>query len=291
MGSDAYVVYCHTNSANGKRYVGWAKLCNSSAFDAMMRRWKQHVKSATLQAPFLISNAIRKYGEKEWSHELLETSFDLQEIKDAETFWISKLNTYAFDPDGYGYNMTRGGDGSKGMLGYHHTASAKKRISAGNSGCVRTPEMRANTSATTKAAMTPGIRARISKAGIGRKQSIEARRKRSISLSGPRNPNWGKFGVDHPAFGKRPAHIGRKISASKKGWCPTSETRKRMSEAQSIPVACYTVEGTFVKIYPSSKSVGLDGFSQQQVCRAVKGQTKNCMHRGFVWKYVTAPIS
>jgi group I intron endonuclease len=154
----AYVVYAHTNVKNGKPYIGWAVIAEGQTpHDAMMRRWTEHCENARHGCNFLISSAIRKHGADVFSHAVLDTLVTLKGAKHAETLWIAQRKTYAFDHDGHGYNMTRGGDGVLGMRGYHHTAVAKECIGAGNCGLVRTPEMKLVTSVTTKAAMTPDI--------------------------------------------------------------------------------------------------------------------------------------
>lgn len=108
-----YVVYCHTNRINGKRYVGWATITRRKApHHAMMRRWGEHATQRGSECMF--HDAICKYGIDVWDHELLEVMSTLKGAKHAEKLWIAQRKTYAFDPDGWGYNMTRGGDGISG---------------------------------------------------------------------------------------------------------------------------------------------------------------------------------
>ncbi len=56
-------------------------------------------------------------------------------VKHAEILWIAQRKTYAFDPDGWGYNMTRGGDG---IYGCHHTDDKKRQISLTMKGVPKT---------------------------------------------------------------------------------------------------------------------------------------------------------
>lgn len=64
---------------------------------------------------------------------------------------------------------------------------------------------------------------------------------------------------------------------------------KHNSNIKRTPVACYTLDGDLVKIYPSLYSVIQDGFNKscvQQACKKIGYKT----HKGFVWKYVDDSI-
>lgn len=74
----------------------------------MMKRWTRgHVSNARKGYKFLLSHAIRKYGDNSWEHVLLEQHEFKTDAKSAEQFFIAYLNTTT--PNGY--NMTKGGDG------------------------------------------------------------------------------------------------------------------------------------------------------------------------------------
>lgn len=122
-----YIVYCHTNRVNGKRYVGWTIVRGEQTYeDAMMHRWNSHCNAANKGAPHLFPRAIHKYGEDAWSHEVIEVMQTRKGVKHAEKLWIAQRRTCAFEPEHHGYNMTHGGDGG-GMLG-HKLTSAHKEI-------------------------------------------------------------------------------------------------------------------------------------------------------------------
>jgi group I intron endonuclease len=93
------IIYCHTCTATGKKYVG-------QTMWTMNRRWRRHVNDAkSMQGCAAIGAAIRKYGEECWTHEILETVSSSKDADEAEAKWITKLNTIA--PDGY--NLEGGG--------------------------------------------------------------------------------------------------------------------------------------------------------------------------------------
>ena len=97
-----YVIYCHLNPANGKRYVGYTKA-------TMESRFVNHCSFAKKGSPFLFHKAIRKYGTECWIGTVLETVATVNEAREAE-----KKHILAFGSDkrNVGYNMTAGGEGN-----------------------------------------------------------------------------------------------------------------------------------------------------------------------------------
>lgn len=98
------IIYCYTNSINGKKYVGQTT-CKES------KRKKDHRYQAFTKKdnnPF--QRAIRKYG---WdffdkTYEVLEEHFDedkrklVEKLNDRENYYMKKLNTMV--PNGYNVN-------------------------------------------------------------------------------------------------------------------------------------------------------------------------------------------
>lgn len=168
-----YIVYVHTNRNNGKRYVGWAVVKNQTAHEAMMRRWRNHCYDAKIGHICLFHNAIRKYGENSWDHEILEVMHTLNGVKRAEILWIAQYQTFAFDEGSHGYNMTLGGDG---VHGYQHTSESRQKNSIAHKGLVKTAVHRE--------------RLRIS--NTGKKRSKETCEKIRNSKKGEKHPFFGK---------------------------------------------------------------------------------------------------
>lgn len=96
-------IYKIINLINHKIYIG--KTTNT-----IPNRWNEHICSAfTQQSQYLIHKAIRKYGVENFLIEEVEQiSNDL--LSEREQYWIKKYNSYFLD--GYGYNMTLGGEGA-----------------------------------------------------------------------------------------------------------------------------------------------------------------------------------
>lgn len=96
-------IYKITNKINQKPYIG-------KTVDTITSRWNEHIYEAfTHNSPFLIHNAMRKYGIENFTiKELEECSAD--KLSEREQYWIKTINSH-FET-GYGYNMTYGGDGT-----------------------------------------------------------------------------------------------------------------------------------------------------------------------------------
>lgn len=123
-------IYIITNLLNNKRYVGMTS-------KHLSERWSLHKADARRNKPWHLHRAIRKYGEENFTIELLEetTVSSLEELGKIETSWIEKLK-----PE---YNMTTGGEGhtgismageKNGMFNKHHTAESKEKISINRKG-------------------------------------------------------------------------------------------------------------------------------------------------------------
>ena len=100
-------IYKITNIINNKIYIGLTT-------QTVQKRWSQHINTAYSQTSKdsneLLKKAIRKYGINNFIVESIDEADTLDELKEKECYWIKQYNSYAFDNDGYGYNMTRGGD-------------------------------------------------------------------------------------------------------------------------------------------------------------------------------------
>lgn len=101
-------VYKITCKVNGKIYIGITTRTPE-------HRWKQHVSTAyqkkSKDYKCVFKNAIRKYGKENFLLETQEEIFsNIEDLKKREIYWIKFYNSYAFDENSNGYNMTRGGD-------------------------------------------------------------------------------------------------------------------------------------------------------------------------------------
>lgn len=100
-------IYKITNLINHKCYVG-----KTNNFE---RRKKDHFRLAKIEGHKeynkSLYQAIRKYGEENFSFDILESLEDYSKADEKEKYWIQKLDSFK-----NGYNESKGGDGgsSKG---------------------------------------------------------------------------------------------------------------------------------------------------------------------------------
>lgn len=117
-------IYIITNKINQHRYVGMTS-------KPLSVRWSTHKADARRDKPFLLHKAIRKYGEDNFTIELLEECAvsTLEELGLIESNYIAQLN-----PE---YNMTTGGEGhtgipmageKNGMFNKNHTEESKAKM-------------------------------------------------------------------------------------------------------------------------------------------------------------------
>ena len=91
------IVYLITNLLDGKKYVG-------QTTRTLEERFSEHA-----EAESLLGNAIRKYGEENFSHEVLAECETPEELDAQERFYIKKLDC----KHPKGYNNTDGGRRSR----------------------------------------------------------------------------------------------------------------------------------------------------------------------------------
>ena len=150
-------IYCITNLINNKKYIGQTSKLYLS------QRWCEHKLNAKNGIDGYLYNAIRKYGEDNFQFKILLHKIPIDKLNFYESLWIAKLNTKA----PYGYNLTDGGEGTRGFTPW-------------NKGIPRSKET------------IEKIKSHI---------TDEVREKMSQRVSGENNPMYGRVGKDNPAYG------------------------------------------------------------------------------------------
>jgi group I intron endonuclease len=145
------IIYCITNKLNHKQYVGQTR-------QSLKERWQRHCWSCTKNSNMAISKAIAKYGKENFVIEEICRCSSIQELIEKEMFYIKLKNTLS--PSGY--NLTPGGET------VIHLPETIKRIAEKNRGRLVSEE----------------TRIKLRNAGLGRKESDEARLAKSLRMKG-----------------------------------------------------------------------------------------------------------
>lgn len=105
-----FLIYIITNIINQKSYIGWTS-------ETLDKRIKRHLYDLKIQRyKCYLHDAIKSYGWNNFKSEILCWCKTSEKAKILERKLIKKYNTYYLN--GFGYNMTLGGDGT---CGFAHT--------------------------------------------------------------------------------------------------------------------------------------------------------------------------
>ena len=224
MSSPQCVIYMY-KSPIGKVYIG--KTIHKDI------RHRQH-GYANGDSPYF-HKAIRKHKWENFSYEILEEFDDDvtdEFMSDRETHWIEE---YDSTNRVFGYNLTKGGEGT---TGYKHTDATKAKMSEANKGHIVSAETRTKISEARKGKNHPNFgkklsaehRAKISEANKGHKHTDATKAKMSEAKKGHKHTPKGK---NHPNFGKKLSAATRaKLSK------PVIATENKTGKKREFESAC-----------------------------------------------------
>jgi len=108
-------VYKITNKVTGKIYIGITNQGSGA-------RYRHHWYEARIGESAPIHKSMAKYGEENFTLEIIDFADTYEELKEKERFWIKELNSMNRK---IGYNLTEGGDGTFGRM---HSEETKEKI-------------------------------------------------------------------------------------------------------------------------------------------------------------------
>lgn len=201
-------------SSEEYRYVGLTT-------KTVIRRFQQHLRNAERGHKNPFYDWLRKRPTEEIVVDTLETvTSNLEDLGQAEISWISALN----ERGDRLLNLTEGG---LGPMGYVWTAEQRAAAAKRATGRKIPPRPGAANPFFGKT-HTPEQRATWSKSRAG-------------SITGAKNPNYGKFGKDHPSYG----HV------------MSLESRKRLSEQKGGPL-----NPNYGKVYTAEERAAMSARSK-----------------------------
>ena len=120
-------------------------------------------------------------------------------------------------------------------------------------------------------------RRKLSDANKGKTLSEEARKKMSDAKKGKPAPNKG---IPMSEEARKKMSDAKKGKPSPNKGIPMSEEQKKKL---SKKVLQFTLNGEFIREWPSFAECERNGFYGTAVCKCCQGKQKT--HKGFVWKY------
>lgn len=108
-------VYKITNKVTGKIYIGITNQGSGA-------RYRHHWYEARIGESAPIHKSMAKYGEENFTLEIIDFADTYEELREKEKFWIKELNSMDRK---IGYNLTEGGDGTFGRM---HSEETKEKI-------------------------------------------------------------------------------------------------------------------------------------------------------------------
>ena len=298
-------IYLITDTTNGMKYTGKHHYHIEGQLDP-----NYHGSGV------IIKNIYKKRPET-LKEEYIKTCYSEEEMCSDEQYYIKLFKTLW--PNGY--NLTEGGDGgeipceevrkkmSMKLKGRHISEETRRKISNSHKGI--NIWMKGKTlSEETKKKISESLKGRPS-GMLGKKHSDETKKKMSDEHRGEKNPFYGKHhseenkikwsekkkgkhhseetkkkmsdehrGEKNPFYGKHHSEEAKKkMSESHKGKTMSEEVKKKLSKK----VLQFTLDGEFVREWPSTRECGRNGFDSGAVGKCCQGKLKQ--YKGFKWCY------
>lgn len=221
---DIYTVYQIKNIVNQKVYIGITTRDPESRWCEHLQLYCNHNKN------FILYKSMRKHGPENFEFCILEQTDNIETLKELESKYIQEYNSYCFQENSNGYNMTLGGEG---IFGYKHSDKTKEKMSRSNADRKHSEETKKKMSKSHKGKiLSKETRERMSEAFKGKSKSEEHRKKLSEAKIGSKHPNYGKPRSDETKKKVSDALKGNKNGKYNLGKKRSEESKIKMSEAK-----------------------------------------------------------
>lgn len=243
-------IYLITDTTNGKQYVG------QHHYD------KEELDSNYHGSGRIISRIYKKRPET-LKEEYLKTCYSQTELDEWEKYFIFTFNTLS--PNGY--NLEEGGCGGVPC------EETRRKISLSHKGKILSEEHKRKLSSSHKGKPSHNK---------GKTFSEEHKRKISNAKKGKPAHNKGKSMSEETKKKLSDALKGR--TAPNKGIPMSEEQKKKMrNDKRSKKVLQFTLNGEFIREWPSTAECGRNGYNEGHVAACCRGEEKS--HKGFIFQF------
>lgn len=198
-------IYCIENKINDKKYIG-------KSIKSISKRWFQH--KINLKRNTHINKHLQqswnKYGEDFFAFWIIEEC-EKEKLSEREMFWIEQYKTFGYNGK-YGYNLTKGGEGTCGRI---CSLETRKKIGEKTKGKI---------SAKKGISLSEKTKEKMSQSHKGIRASIYTKKKLSEYHKGKSSPMLGK---NHSEKTKNQMSNSHKEKTSSKKGIPLSEKEKK----------------------------------------------------------------
>ncbi len=240
------VIYKITNLMNGKIYIGKTTVGNFSLY--IENHFKEALKGKSPKKYFY--NAIRKYGRNNFKWEILGYCYSEKELNETEMECIYFYRSFGADGNNYdniyGYNMTMGGDGTKGIKRSEEHIQLLRKIKKNNKNMLNKKHTKETIKLMSESAkgriVKESTKELLSKINTGNIPTEETCRKLSISLKkayaeGRRRKRTSADVTDETRKKQSIAATGRKHKPESIEKMRISQKGKIISEQQRLDIS------------------------------------------------------
>lgn len=246
-----YSVYCHTLKSDGRKYIGITG-----------RDPKQRWKYGCGYSHTYFANAIKKYGWNAFDHVILLSNLTKKEAEAEEIRLIALYNT---TDRKFGFNITKGGDGTNGYKATKETKEKLRKSHLGKKQSKETIEKR-NTA--------------IAEYYLSHPRPIVSREHIMQMVEAHKNKGYSR-GYHIPEETKNKLRL---VNLGKKASC---ETKKKMREhaAKNKKVRMLDMDRNYIRSFIScaeaARFLGLNRTSKISMC--ANGKIKTAYN--YKWEY------
>lgn len=260
-----WLIYCHTNLINDKKYIGLTKYITDPN-----HRWRNGLGYLNSHHK-IFAAAIEEFGGVEawninWSHEILETNIEtIEQANKRERYWIAFYHTFIGDAHCMGYNATPGGDGTAGRIMSDKEKEYRRQLKLG-----------------TKA--SEATKQKMSRTRKGKPQHMTEKKIQQINNM---HEIWkGQHHTEESLSKIREASLGRTHSEQTKQkirQAKLANTNKTLRPGSGIkkPVRCIDTNEEFASITEASLKYNI---SKSSIMSCAKGNRRTA--GGYRWEYI-----